>query len=54
MTVYTYARVSAQDQHIDRQIDAFHNYGVIDKNIYADKKAAKTLTEKITKNLSEN
>ncbi len=41
MTVYAYARVSAQDQNIDRQIDAFHNYGVIDKNIYADKKSGK-------------
>lgn len=41
MTVYAYARVSAQDQNIDRQIDAFHNYGVKDKNIYADKKSGK-------------
>lgn len=41
MTVYAYARVSAQDQNIARQIDAFHDFGVNDKQIYTDKKSGK-------------
>lgn len=41
MTVFAYARVSAQDQNIARQLDAFRNYGIDDKHIFADKKSGK-------------
>lgn len=41
MTVFAYARVSAQDQNIARQLDAFHNYGVDDRYIFTDKKSGK-------------
>lgn len=41
MTVFAYARVSAQDQNIVRQLDAFRNYGIDDKHIFSDKKSGK-------------
>ena len=41
MAVFAYARVSAQDQNIARQLDAFHNYGIDDKHIFSDKKSGK-------------
>lgn len=41
MTIYAYARVSARDQHLSRQFDAFREFGVAKKNIYADKKSGK-------------
>lgn len=41
MTVFAYARVSAQDQNIARQLDAFHNFGIDDKHIFSDKKSGK-------------
>lgn len=41
MTTYAYARVSAQDQNISRQYDAFISYGVKEKFIFCDKKSGK-------------
>lgn len=41
MATYAYARVSSQDQNIARQLDAFYNFGVENKFIYADKKSGK-------------
>ncbi len=38
---YAYARVSAADQNLSRQIDSFLKHGVKEKNIYADKKSGK-------------
>lgn len=36
-TIYGYARVSARDQHLARQIDALRAFGVDEKRLYADK-----------------
>ena len=41
MATYAYARVSAQDQNIARQFDAFSSYGVDEKKIFSDKKSGK-------------
>lgn len=41
MNTYAYARVSAQDQNLARQLDAFSSYGVLPKHIYCDKKSGK-------------
>lgn len=38
---YAYARVSATDQNLDRQIDSFLELGITKKNIYTDKKSGK-------------
>lgn len=38
---YAYARVSAADQNLSRQIDSFLSHGVKEKHIYADKKSGK-------------
>lgn len=37
MTEYGYARVSAQDQNLARQLDAFTKEGLAEKSVYADK-----------------
>lgn len=37
MTEYGYARVSARDQNLARQLDAFAQLGLNEKQIYADK-----------------
>lgn len=39
--IYGYARVSSKDQNEDRQIEALKEYGVLDKNIFIDKKSGK-------------
>ncbi|MBQ9954112.1 MAG: recombinase family protein [Eggerthellaceae bacterium] len=39
--VYGYARVSSRDQNLDRQIDAFLDFGINEKNIYSDKASGK-------------
>lgn len=41
MTIYGYARVSARDQNLARQLSAFAEYGIPQKNIFADKKSGK-------------
>lgn len=41
MTIYAYARVSAHDQNLARQLDAFQKFGIIEQNVYADKKSGK-------------
>ena len=38
---YGYARVSAKDQNLDRQLDAFAEYGLHPNRIYADKASGK-------------
>lgn len=55
---YAYARVSAQDQNLTRQIEAFSKYGVEKEYIFCDKKSGKNferqnykiLIEKLKKN----
>lgn len=38
---FGYARVSSQDQNLDRQINAFLEFGIDRRNIYADKASGK-------------
>jgi DNA invertase Pin-like site-specific DNA recombinase len=38
---YGYVRVSSKEQHVRRQLDALHRYGIKPKNIYADKQSGK-------------
>ena len=51
MTVYAYARVSARDQNLERQLSAFYDFGVIESNIYSDKKSGKDFERKAYKRL---
>lgn len=39
--IYAYARVSAQDQNLTRQTDAFEEYGIEKCYVFADKKSGK-------------
>lgn len=41
MKTYAYARVSARDQNLTRQMEAFLGFGVEKENIYSDKKSGK-------------
>ncbi|MGM9666323.1 MAG: recombinase family protein, partial [Eubacteriales bacterium] len=41
MKTYAYARVSARDQNLTRQMEAFLAFGVKKENIYSDKKSGK-------------
>lgn len=41
MKVYAYARVSARDQNLERQLEAFRKFGVDARNIFSDKKSGK-------------
>lgn len=48
---YGYARVSSQDQNLERQTEEFLKFGIDRKNIYSDKKAEKISTGPHTQNL---
>ena len=39
--IFGYARVSSKDQNEERQLKAFKNYGIDDRDIYIDKKSGK-------------
>ena len=39
--IYGYARVSTKEQKEDRQIEALKEYGVLEKDIFVDKKSGK-------------
>ncbi|MDE5943645.1 MAG: recombinase family protein [Clostridia bacterium] len=41
MNTFAYARVSAADQNLNRQIDSFIQFGVEKRRIYCDKKSGK-------------
>lgn len=55
--MYAYARVSAQDQNVARQLDAFHAVGIADSFIFVDKKSGKNFErenyQKLLKKLKE-
>ena len=55
--MYAYARVSAQDQNVARQLDAFHAVGIADSFIFVDKKSGKNFErenyKKLLKKLKE-
>lgn len=41
--VYAYARVSTREQHLDRQLNAFQQLGISEREIITDKASGKTL-----------
>lgn len=41
--IWGYARVSSNEQNLDRQIEALHKMGVADREIIVDKTSGKTL-----------
>ena len=41
MKIYGYARVSARDQNLARQVQAFADFGIAKRNIFAEKKSGK-------------
>ena len=41
MKTYGYARVSAKDQNLARQLDSFKRFGIPQQNIYAEKSSGK-------------
>ena len=43
MKKYAYIRVSSKDQNVSRQIEAMHDIGIIDKNMFIDKQSGKNL-----------
>ena len=51
MNTYAYARVSARDQNLDRQIAAFEEFGVERDHIFSDKKSDKDFERKGYKRL---
>ena len=51
MNTYAYARVSARDQNLDRQIAAFEEFGVERNHIFSDKKSGKDFERKGYKRL---
>ena len=51
MNTYAYARVSANDQKLERQLSAFYEYGVEKSRVYADKKSGKDFERKEYKRL---
>ena len=46
MKTYAYARVSARDQNLTRQIESFLEFGIERKFIYSDKKSGKDFERK--------
>lgn len=46
MNTYAYARVSAKDQNLERQLAAFHSFGIEKNRIFADKKSGKDFERK--------
>lgn len=55
---YGYARVSSQDQNLERQTQEFIRFGIAKRNIYADKKSGKdferTAYLKLIRKLKQN
>lgn len=51
MNTYAYARVSARDQNLQRQIVAFSEYGIEKSRIFSDKKSGKDFERKEYKKL---
>lgn len=51
MSTYAYARVSANDQNIARQLDAFAAYGIDPQYIFSDKKSGKDFERESYKKL---
>ena len=41
--IFGYARVSTEQQNLDRQLDIFHSLGAEDRDIITDKQSGKDL-----------
>ncbi|MEG0529046.1 MAG: recombinase family protein, partial [Bacilli bacterium] len=41
LTAYGYVRVSTKEQHLDRQIAAMEEVGILSENIFQDKQSGK-------------
>lgn len=52
--VYGYARVSTQEQSLDRQIQALEKYGVNSRDIVMEKQSGKDFNRPLYQNLKEN
>lgn len=48
---YAYARVSATDQNLARQLDSFFSFGIAKRQIYTDKKSGKNFERENYKKL---
>ena len=46
--MYAYARVSAKDQNLQRQIAAFREFGIEKSRIFSEKKSGKTSSRRMT------
>ena len=46
--IFGYARVSSKEQNEERQLVAFKEYGIDERDIYVDRQSGKDLIEKIT------
>ena len=44
--IYGYARVSAKDQNLDRQVQELEKYGIEKSNIWKEKKSGKNFLER--------
>ena len=51
MNTYAYARVSARDQNLQRQISALIEFGIEKSRIFSDKKSGKDFERKEYKKL---
>lgn len=51
MNIYAYARVSARDQNLQRQLAAFSEFGIQKNRIFSDKKSGKDFERKEYKRL---
>lgn len=52
--MYAYARVSAKDQNLQRQIAAFREFGIEKSRIFSEKKSGKDFERKEYKRLLKN
>ncbi len=48
---YAYARVSAKDQNLERQLSAFYEFGIDKKYVYCEKKSGKDFNRTVYKRL---
>lgn len=49
--IYAYARVSAKDQNLERQLSAFYDFGIEKSRIFSEKKSGKDFERKEYKRL---
>lgn len=49
--IYAYARVSAKDQNLERQLSAFYDFGIEKPHVFSDKKSGKNFEREEYKRL---